>query len=158
LNAFDQTYRRRFFCGFNGQHGGGNQYRYRTLLRGTLAMARRTTGQASGLDSYPDPVTTASVIVNNTFTCNNTVTEIISSTSAKFFESSVNDFDAGIAVVNGAANWELGNADTWNANGTNSIANGVYSLPFYLVNASTLAANNRSFNANYRIWRVKKTL
>ncbi len=155
VSVFDQTFRRRFFCGFNGSHGSGNNYRYRTLLKGTLCMFRRTTGQTTNLDSYPDPITSSSRVVNNRFYCDNMVNEILSTNSSKFFESSSGDFGSGQSTINGAANWEMHYDNVWNTGLSNAPVNGIYSLVFYLFDLFN-TAQNRSFNSNFKIWRVKK--
>ena len=155
VSVFDQTFRRRFFCGFNGSHGSGNNFRYRTLLKGTLCMFRRTTGQATNLDSYPDPITSTSRVVNNRFYCDNMVNQILSTNSSVFFESGTNDFSSGQSTINGSANWEMHYDNVWNIGLSNAPVNGIYSLVFYLFDLFN-TAQNRSFNANFKIWRVKK--
>jgi hypothetical protein len=155
INVFDQAYRRRFFCGFNGAHGSGTAYRYRTLVRGTLSMFNRTTGQSTNLPSYPDPILTASRILNNRFTCDNMVSEMQSSTSAFFYESGANDFAAGTATVNGTANWDMNYGNQFTFGGSNALSNGIFSIQIALTDTN----NNqfpRSFNSNFKIWRVKK--
>jgi len=154
ISYFDQHFNRRFFCGFAPAQGSGSTYRYRTLLRGTLNLNYRTSGQTTNLPAYPDPFIDARII-GNRFTCDNYCSEYVSAGQFKFYENQADDFGSGQGEISGAAFWETTYSNQYTSGGSNSISNGVYSIQFIL-NDNASSTRNRNFNANIRIWRVRK--
>ena len=154
VSYFDQHFNRRFFCGFAPSQGTGNTFRYRTLLRGTVNLINRTSGQTTNLPAYPDPFIDSRIICNR-FTCDNATSEYVSAGQFKFYENPSNDLSSGQGEISGAAFWETTYSNQYTSGGSNSISNGVYSIQFRL-NDNGGSTRNRNFNANIRIWRVRR--
>ena len=123
-------------------------------MKGTLSLLYRTSGQTTDLPAYPDPFTDSRILCNR-FTCDNACSEYVSSGQYKFYENQSGDLGSGQQEISGAAFWEMTYSNQYTSGSSNSISNGVYSLQF-LLGDNAGSTRNRNFNANIRIWRVRK--
>jgi hypothetical protein len=154
VSFFDQHYNQRFYCGYSPGQGSGSAYRYKSLLKGKLTMSYRTSGQTTDLPAYPDP-SLDSRVLHNRFTCDSNVIEYVSSGQYKFYTNASGDLGGAQQEISGASFWEMTYSNQYTSGSSNSISNGVYSIQFLLGNNAG-ASQNRKFNANIRIWRVKR--
>lgn len=154
VSYFDQHYNQRFFCGYTPGQGSGSTYRYKSLLKGKLTMSYRTSGQTTDLPAYPDP-SLDSRVLHNRFTCDSNVIEYVSSGQYKFYTNASGDLGSAQQEISGASFWEMSYSNQYTSGSSNSISNGVYSIQF-LLNNNAGTSQNRNFNANIRIWRIKR--
>jgi hypothetical protein len=151
---FDQRYNTHFLCGYTSSQGTDIRYRYRTNLEGVIQMQRRKTAQ-----STPDLITDSRILVNR-FQTDAVLQYSLSSSSPyliEFFTSGAPPIDTDPAhqQIRGSALWETTAGSLWTANSTLSMSNGIYQLLFRFSSTAGVGVT-REFNANYRIYRIKK--
>jgi hypothetical protein len=154
ISVYNQRYNTHFLCGYTSSQGTDIRYRYRTNLEGVIQMQRRKTAQ-----STPDLITDSRMLVNR-FQSDAVLQYSISSSSPyliEFFTSPASPLETDPAhqQIRGSALWETTAGSLWTANSTLSMSNGIYQLLFRFSSTAGVGVN-REFNANYRIYRIKK--
>ena len=159
--VYAQTYRNRFFCGYfpasttNPAAPTNDQIRQRSLIKGTLSLHRRPTGQTGIVDASPNARD-----ILNIFSCDNYATRFYSGMSYLLNSSVQQGTDYGVnhQRINGTAIFPAEPAWSYNALGAGSqIAAGVFRLGFHLSEGGTTTLlRPRAAHYTYRIYRERK--
>ena len=159
--VYAQTYRNRFFCGYfpasttNPAAPTNAEIRQRSLIKGTLSLHRRPTGQTGIVDASPNARD-----ILNIFSCDNYATRFYSGMNYLLNSSVQQGIDYGVnhQRINGTAIFPAEPAWTYNALGAGSqIAAGVFRLGFHLSEGGTTTLLRPiAAHYTYRIYRERK--
>jgi len=157
---YNQTYRNRFFCGYfpgsttNNSAPANDQIRQKSLMRGTLSLHRRPTGQTGITDASPN-----SRDILNIFTCDNYATRFYSGMSYLLNSSVQQGTDYGVnhQRINGTGIFPAEPVWSYNAIANSPISLGVQRLGLHLSEGGTTTLlRPRAAHFVYRIYRVRK--
>jgi len=158
---YNQTYRNRFFVGYfpgsttNSAAPPNDQIRQRSLIKGTLSLHRRPTGQTGIVDASPNARD-----ILNIFTCDNYATRFSSGMSYLLNSSVQQGTDYGVnhQRINGTGIFPAEPVWSYNALGAGSqIQAGVFRLGFHLSEGGTTTLlRPRAAHFVYRIYRERK--
>ena len=159
--VYTQTYNNRFFAGYfpgsstNGNAGANNLQRQRSLIKGTLSVHRRPTGQTGIVDAAQN---TRDIF--NVFTCDNYTTRFYSGMSYLMNSNAQQGIDYGVnhQRINGTGIMAAESVWTYDATLNNSqMANGIFRIGFHLSEGGTTTLHRpRAAHYTYRIYRERK--